>query len=52
MKGRSIHPRGEGGGGDTPCIRMISIGMIVVFFRGCNRRFIFKGCSSEIYLKK
>ena len=25
------------GGGGTPCIRMI--GMIVVFFRGCNRRF-------------
>ena len=30
------------GGGGTPYIRMI--GMIVVFFRGCNRRFsIFLG---------
>ena len=36
------------GGGGTPYVRMI--GMIVVFFRGCDRRFsIFRGCSSEIY---
>ena len=40
-----------GGEGGTPYIRLI--GMIVVSFRGCNRRFsIFRGCSSEIYLKK
>ena len=36
------------GGGGTPYIRMI--GMIVVLFKGCNRRFsIFRGCLSEIY---
>ena len=43
---RGLHP----GGGGTPYVRMI--GMIVVFFRVCNRRFsIFRGCSSKI-LKK
>ena len=37
-------------GGSTSYIRMI--GMIVVFFRGCNRRFsIFRGCSSKILQK-
>ena len=37
--------------GDTPYIRMI--GMIVVFFRGCNRRFgIFLGLFKQNPLKR
>ena len=36
-----------GGGGGTPYIQMI--GMVVVFFRGCNPRFgIFRGYSGKI----
>ena len=39
-----------GGRGGTPYIQMI--GMIVVFFRGCNQRFgVFRGCSSKILQK-
>ena len=40
-----------GGGGGTPYIRMIR--MIVVFFRGCNRRFsIFLGLLKQNPLKR
>ena len=40
-----------GGGGGTPYIQMI--GMIVVFFRGCNRRFgIFLGVAQAKSFKK
>ena len=44
----TLLPRGGGGGGGgSPYIQMI--GMIVVFFRGCKRRFsIFRGCLSKI----
>ena len=44
LRDKSFFPRGRG---DTPYTRMI--GLIVVFFRGSNRRFsIFRGCSSKI----
>ena len=53
MRGLLLRPKittlrpGGGGGGGTRYIQMI--GMIVVLFRGCNRRFsIFRGCSSKI----
>ena len=50
-KQRLHHPERGGEGVLRPYIRMI--GMIVVFFSGCNRRFsFFRGGSSEIYYCK
>ena len=50
-KMREIKDRGEMCPGGTPYIRMI--GMIVVFFRSCNRRFsIFQGLFKQNPLKR
>ena len=51
MYGLRTETENPGGGGGTPYIQ--KIGMIVVLFRGCNRRFgIFRGLFKQNPLKR